>query len=209
MFTGIVEELGHVASREGSRIVVRSPIAASDAAIGDSVSIDGVCLTVVGLDGDELSFDISQETFDRTSLEALRSGDAVNVERPATLASRLGGHLVQGHVDGLAEVTAVRSDGADGTRLSVRLPAGLLRHVVEKGSITLDGVSLTVAALDGDVIDVALIPHTLHVTTLGSARVGDRLNVEVDVIAKYVARNLEYLTTDGAAVVRLGKERTA
>ena len=209
MFTGIVEELGHVASREGTRIVVRSPIAASDAAIGDSVSIDGVCLTVVGLDGDELSFDISQETFDRTSLEALRSGDAVNVERPATLASRLGGHLVQGHVDGLAEVTAVRSDGGDGTRLSVRLPASLLRHVVEKGSITLDGVSLTVAALDGDVIDVVLIPHTLHFTTLGSAHVGDRLNVEVDVIAKYVARNLEYLTTDGAAVVRLGKERTA
>ena len=209
MFTGIVEELGRVASREGSRVVVRSPIAASDTSIGDSVSIGGVCLTVVGLDGDELSFDISQETFDRTSLEALRSGDAVNVERPATLASRLGGHLVQGHVDGLAEVTAVRPEGVDGARLSVRLPAGLLRHVVEKGSITLDGVSLTVAALNGDVIDVALIPHTLHVTTLGSARVGDRLNVEVDVIAKYVARNLEYLTTDGVAVVRPGKERSA
>ncbi len=209
MFTGIVEELGHVAAREGSRIVVRSPVAAADTAIGDSVSIGGVCLTVVGLDGDELSFDISRETFDRTSLEALRPGDAVNVERPATLASRLGGHLVQGHVDGLAEVTAVRPEAAEGIRLSVRLPVGLLRHVVEKGSITLDGVSLTVAALDGDVIDVALIPHTLHVTTLGSARVGDRLNVEVDVIAKYVARNLEYLTTDGAAVVRPGKERTA
>jgi riboflavin synthase len=209
MFTGIVEELGRVASRVGSRIVVRSAIAASDTSIGDSVAIDGVCLTVVGLDGDELSFDISQETFDRTSLEALRSGDAVNVERSATLASRLGGHLVQGHVDGLAEVTGVRSDGAGGTRLSVRLPDGLLRHVVEKGSVTLDGVSLTVAALDGDVIDVALIPHTLHVTTLGSARVGARLNVEVDVVAKYVARNLEYLTTDGAAVVRPGKERSA
>jgi riboflavin synthase len=209
MFTGIVEELGLVASRVGPRIVVRSPIAASDTEIGDSVSIDGVCLTVVGRNGDELSFDISKETFDRTSLGALRSGDAVNVERPATLASRLGGHLVQGHVDGLAEVTAVRPDGADGIRLSVRLPAALLRHVVEKGSITLDGVSLTVAALTGEVIDVALIPHTLHVTTLGSARVGDHLNVEADIVAKYVARNLEYLSIDGAAVVRPGKERTA
>lgn len=116
---------------------------------------------------------------------------------------------MQGHVDGVAEVIAVRSEGEDGVRLSVRLPGELLRHVVEKGSITLDGVSLTVAALDGDVLDIALIPHTLRATTLGSAREGDRMNVEVDIVAKYVARNLEYLTTDGAAVVRPRKERTA
>ena len=209
MFTGIVEELGTVVASRGGRLVVRGPIAAADAAIGDSIAIGGVCLTVVGRDGDELTFDLSAETRQRTSLDGLLPGASVNVERPTTLASRLGGHLVQGHVDGLAVVTAVRSGGADGTRLSVRLPAGLLRHVVEKGSITLDGVSLTVAALDGDVIDGALIPHTLHVTTLGSVRVSDRLNVEVDIVAKYVARNLEYLTTDGAAVVRPGKERTA
>jgi riboflavin synthase len=112
-------------------------------------------------------------------------------------------------VDGVAEVTDVRPDGADGVRLSVRLPADLLHSVVEKGSITLDGVSLTVASLDRDVVQIALIPHTLHVTTLGSAGVGDRLHVEVDVLAKYVAKHLEYLTTDGAAVVRPGKERTA
>lgn len=208
MFTGIVEELGLVVSCEGSRIVVRSPTAASDAAIGGSVSIDGVCLTVVGLDGDELSFDVSQETFDRTSLGPLRFGDAVNVERPATLASRLGGHLVQGHVDGIARVSAVRPESDGSARLSVRLPGPLLRYVVEKGSITLDGVSLTVAALRGDVIDVALIPHTLVATTFGAVDEGDPVNVEVDVVAKYVVRNLESFMTDGDAV-EPGKERTA
>jgi len=208
MFTGIVEDLGQVVARRGGRLVVRSPIAASDAAVGDSISICGVCLTVVGTNGDELSFDISEETFERTSLGALRPDGLVNVERPATLASRLGGHLVQGHVDGVAEVEAVRPEGAEGVRLSVRLPGHLLHLVVEKGSITLDGVSLTVAAIDRDVIDIALIPHTLRVTTLGSTREGDLVNVEVDVVAKYVARNMESLMTDGAAV-EPGKERTA
>jgi riboflavin synthase len=208
MFTGIVEELGRVVSREGARIVVRCPIAASDAAIGDSVSIDGVCLTVVALDGDRASFDISLETFDRTSLGTLCADDPVNVERPATLASRLGGHLVQGHVDGVARVTTVHPDTEGGARLSVRLPTHLLRFVVEKGSITLDGVSLTVAALHGDEIDVALIPHTLVATTLGTIDTGDLLNVEVDVVAKYVAKNMESLMTGGAAV-EPGKERTA
>jgi riboflavin synthase len=199
MFTGIVEELGRVVSREDGRIVVRCPTAASDSAIGDSLSIDGVCLTVIALDGDEASFDISRETFDRTSLGALDAGDPVNLERPATLASRLGGHLVQGHVDGVARVTAVEPDAENGARLAVRLPAHLLRYVVEKGSITLDGVSLTVAALRGDEIDVALIPHTLVATTLGTIHVGDRLNVEVDVVAKYVAKNMESLMAGGAA----------
>jgi riboflavin synthase len=208
MFTGIVEELGHVVSREGSRIVVRCPIAASDAAIGDSLSIDGVCLTVVGLDGDQASFDISGETFDRTSLGSLAPDDPVNVERPATLASRLGGHLVQGHVDGVAEVTAVQQDAEGAARLSFRLPADLLRYVVEKGSIALDGVSLTVAAVRGDEIDVALIPHTRVATTLGAIRSADRVNVEVDVVAKYVARNIESLTSGGLAV-EARKERSA
>ena len=208
MFTGIVEELGRVVSRAGARIVVRCPIAASGAAIGDSVSIDGVCLTVVALDGDQASFDIYQETFDRTGLGALRADDPVNVERPATLASRLGGHLVQGHVDGVARVTTVHPDAEVGARLSVRLPTHLLRFVVEKGSITLDGVSLTVAALHGDEIDVALIPHTLVATTLGTIDTGDLLNVEVDVVAKYVAKNVESLMTGGAAV-EPGNERTA
>jgi riboflavin synthase len=209
MFTGIVEDLGRVVTRREGRLVVRSPVAASDAAVGDSISISGVCLTVVGTDGDDLSFDISAETFERTSLGALGPNDPVNVERPATLASRLGGHLVQGHVDGIAEVVAARPEGVDGVRLSVRLSGDVLHLVVEKGSITLDGVSLTVAAIDRDVIDVSLIPHTLRVTTLGEARPGDLVNVEIDVVAKYVARSLEHLMTDGAAVVRPGKERTA
>jgi riboflavin synthase len=208
MFTGIIEELGRVVSRESGRIIVRCPIAASDASIGDSLSIDGVCLTVIALDGDEASFDLSQETFDRTSLGALAAGDPVNVERPATLASRLGGHLVQGHVDGVARVTIVHPEAEGGARLSVRLPTHLLRFVVEKGSITLHGVSLTVAALHGDEIDVALIPHTLVATTLGTIGTGDLLNVEVDVVGKYVAKNMESLMAGGAAV-EPGKERTA
>jgi riboflavin synthase len=209
MFTGIVEELGAVIAQGGGRLVVRSPIVASDSAVGDSIAIGGVCLTVVARDADQLAFDLSEETLERTMLGTLRPGTGVNVERPATLASRLGGHLVQGHVDGVADVTDVRPDGAEGVRLSVRLPEDLLRHVVEKGSITLDGVSLTVASLERDVVQIALIPHTLRATTLGSAGVGDRLHVEVDLVAKYVAKNLEYLTTDGPAVVRPGKERTA
>ncbi len=209
MFTGIVEELGTVVARNGERLVVHGSIATTDAVIGDSIAIHGVCLTVVDLRGERLSFDLSAETLARTNLGSLGPGDEVNLERPATLAGRLGGHLVQGHVDGVAEVIAVRPEGEDGVRLSVRLPRELLRHVVEKGSITLDGVSLTVAALDGDVIHIALIPHTLRATTLGSARENDRVNVEVDIVAKYVARNLEYLTTDGATVVRPRKERTA
>jgi len=208
MFTGIVEEVGHVVSREGGRIVVRCPIAASDAAIGDSLSIDGVCLTIVGLHGDETSFDISPETFDRTSLGALAPDDLVNVERPATLVSRLGGHLVQGHIDGIAHVKRVHPDAEGGARLSVRLPHQLLRYVVEKGSITLDGVSLTVAAIRGDEIEIALIPHTLAATTLGGIHAGDPVNVEVDVMAKYVARNIESLMSDGVAV-EPGKERSA
>ena len=208
MFTGIVEELGTVVTRDGERLVVRGSVTAADASIGDSIAIDGVCLTVVELQGEQLSFDLSEETLARTKLGPLGPGDAVNLERPATLASRLGGHLVQGHVDGVAEVIAVRPEGGDGIRFSVRLPRVLLRHVVEKGSIALDGVSLTVAALHGDVIDIALIPHTVRATTLGSVREGDRMNVEVDIVAKYVARNLEYLT-DGATVVRPRKERTA
>ncbi|MCD6021916.1 MAG: riboflavin synthase subunit alpha [Actinomycetia bacterium] len=209
MFTGIVEELGTVVARDGERLVVRGPVTAADAATGDSIAIDGVCLTVVERREEHLFFDLSEETLSRTNLGSLGPEDAVNLERPATLASRLGGHLVQGHVDGVAEVTAVRPEGEDGVRLSVRLPGELLRHVAEKGSITFDGVSLTVAALDGDVVEIALIPHTLHATTLGSVRERDRVNVEVDIVAKYVARNLEYLTTDGATVVRPRKERTA
>jgi riboflavin synthase len=208
MFTGIVEDLGLVAARDGARLVVRSSVAAAGVAVGDSIAIDGVCLTVVAIDGEALSFDVTPETFRRTGLDAVGPGDGVNVERPATLVSRLGGHLVQGHVDGVGRVTALRHEDDGGAVLSVRLPGDLLPFVVEKGSIAFDGVSLTVAGIGGDVVDVALIPHTLDVTTLGGVTIGDGVNVEVDLIAKYVAQHVRSLH-DGGVAAEPGKERTA
>jgi len=197
MFTGIIEERGEVASLDGARLAVRSKIAAHDAAIGDSIAVNGTCLTAVEVAEGIVSFDLSEETRSRTALSRLSSGDPVNLERPATLVTRLGGHLVQGHVDGVGEVATVRSEPDGGARLVVRLPSELLGFVVEKGSIALDGVSLTVASLRGDEVEVALIPHTLTATTLGDRRTGDPVNVEVDVVAKYVARHLERTLGDG------------
>jgi riboflavin synthase len=192
MFTGIVEELGAVRSMEASRLSVACRVVAADAAIGDSIAVNGVCLTVVERAEGGLSFDVSEETIRRTSLSRLRSGSPVNLERPATLVSRLGGHLVQGHVDGIGEVVEVRPAG-EGAEIVFSIPAELRRYVVQKGSITLDGVSLTVADLDAHVLTVAMIPHTLVATTFGSVASGTPVNVEVDVIAKYVAKNVETL----------------
>ncbi len=191
MFTGIVEELGRIAVLEPRRLVVASDTVVRDSRLGASVAVNGACLTVVENTGESLAFDLSEETVSRSSLRRLSVGDRVNLERPATLASRLGGHLVQGHVDAVGEVTAVELDDAGGALLSVRVPRELLRYVVEKGSITVDGVSLTVAALDEDGITIALIPHTLAVTTLGTSKPGDPVNLEADVIAKYVERLME------------------
>ena len=188
MFTGIVEDLGSVESFESGRLVVR---AGGEPSIGESIAVNGTCLTVVAVAEGTLGFDVSSETLGRTALARLRPGARVNIERPLTLLARLGGHLVQGHVDGVGEVVAVRPQEDGGAVLSVRVPRPLLEFVVEKGSIALDGVSLTVAAREDDRIDVALIPHTLAVTTLGEARVGDPVNVEVDVVAKYVANAVE------------------
>ena len=186
MFTGIVEETGELRAMTGYRLTIGCRTVASDAAIGDSIAVNGVCLTVVERADDTLSFDLSLETLTRTSLSRLREGDPVNLERPLTLASRIGGHLVQGHVDGLGVVTGFDRDDADGVLLTVTPPAGLLRYVVEKGSVAVDGVSLTIASLVGDAFSVALIPHTLAVTTLGTTGIGDPVNLEVDVIARYV-----------------------
>ncbi len=188
MFTGIVEELGFVSAFEGSRLRVSCRAVAVDAAVGDSIAVNGVCLTVVEAGRDALAFDVSDETVARTSLRRLEPGRTVNLERPVTLATRLGGHIVQGHVDGVGEIRGSDPDGAGGIRIEVRLPEDLMRYVVEKGSVTLDGVSLTVAALRADEITIALIPHTLAVTTFGGAQPGDPVNVEVDVIAKYLER---------------------
>jgi riboflavin synthase len=190
MFTGIVEERGTVRDVGPKRLAVACRTVAADAEVGASIAVNGVCLTVVERSEDELAFDLSEETLRRTSFGRLAEGDHVNLERPLTLSSRLGGHLVQGHVDGVGEVADVQPE-MGGAWLSVRAPADVRRYLVEKGSVCVDGVSLTVAALDGDGFSVALVPHTLEVTTLGSARPGDPVNLEVDVIAKYVDALLE------------------
>ena len=191
MFTGIVEELGEVVSVEAGRLNVGCTKVAEGIDVGASVAVNGVCLTVVEITGTTLSFDLSAETVSRTSLDRLRTGQPLNLERPVTLATRLGGHLVQGHVDGVGEIVSVTVDGAGGAVVGIAVPAELLRYVVQKGSIAVDGVSLTIAGTHGDVAEVELIPHTLAVTTLGSLRPDDRVNLEIDMIAKYVERLVE------------------
>ena len=191
MFSGIVEERGDVLASGGHRLTVGCRVVGADAEIGASIAVNGVCLTVVEQQPGSLAFDLSEETLARSSLSRLAPGDPVNLERPVTLASRLGGHLVQGHVDGTGEVVEIDPDDAGGVRLRLRLPRALLRSIIAKGSITVDGVSLTVADLHDDGLTTALVPHTLAATTLGSARVGDPVNIEVDMIAKYVERLME------------------
>lgn len=191
MFTGIVEELGEVVSLDGDRLTVGCAVVTADGLIGASVAVNGTCLTVVAGTDRTLAFDVSPETFSRTSLGRLKPGDRVNLERPVSLAARLGGHIVQGHVDGIGEVLGLEPEAEGGARIRVRIPQDLLRYVVEKGSIAVDGISLTVAALHDDGVSIALIPHTLEVTTLGAAEPGDPVNLEVDVIAKYVERLME------------------
>lgn len=186
MFTGIVEERGAVLEIEPIRMTVGCRTVSGDAEVGASIAVNGVCLTVVERSDQHLSFDVSEETRSRTSLSRLHAGDPVNLERPLTLSSRLGGHLVQGHVDGVGEVTGIERGNDGGARMTIGTPDGIARYLVEKGSVCVDGVSLTVAARKRSTFAVALIPHTLEVTTLGTAEVGDPLNLEVDVIAKYV-----------------------
>jgi riboflavin synthase len=189
MFTGIVEELGRVRSLEdragGARLVVHCATVNRDSSVGDSVAVNGVCLTAVEVTGEALSFDLGLETLDRSTLGRLRAGDPVNLERPVTLATRLGGHLVQGHVDGVAPVRSVDRNGA-GASIRIALPPSLRPYVVEKGSIAVDGVSLTVTVVDDEGFEVALIPHTLAATTLGKREPGDGVNLEADVVAKYL-----------------------
>lgn len=192
MFTGIVEELGHVRgvtpNAGGSRIEIECKAVLEDAEIGDSIAVNGCCLTVVELSDNWWVADAQVETLDRTTLGQLAVDDPVNLERPVRLADRLGGHIVQGHVDDVGRV-CTREELADGsTRLTIEMPSRLLRYVVEKGSVTVDGVSLTIASLDQAGFSVALIPHTLSVTTLGVRMPGDQVNLEVDVLAKYLER---------------------
>jgi riboflavin synthase len=203
MFTGIVEELGTVRAvvpnEGGARIEIDATTVLTDATLGASIAVNGCCLTVVELSDGWWAADAVTETLDRTSLGALTAGSPVNLERPMAADGRFGGHVVQGHVDGVGSLTA-RAPLPDGsTRMTFTPPPALLRYVVEKGSVTIDGISLTVASLDdaAGTFDVAVIPHTLSVTTLGARRPGDPVNLEVDVLAKYVER---LLTTGSASV---------
>jgi riboflavin synthase len=185
MFTGIIEELGSVAELDGGRLRIAASKVLDDVAMGESIAVNGVCLTVVAWGPGWWEADVVEESFSRTALGALRSGDPVNLERPVRLADRLGGHIVQGHVDVVGTIVEPAPD------LRISMPADLLRYVVEKGSITIDGISLTVASLHADGFSVAIIPHTIAVTTLGHKGPGDPVNLELDVVAKYVESLLE------------------
>jgi riboflavin synthase len=189
VFTGLVQEVGTVIGLEGGRLTIGAAQTAGRVAIGDSVSVDGVCLTVVACDESSLSFDAVPETLARTALRALTAGAPVNLEAALRAGDALGGHYVQGHVDGVGTVRSVEPEG-DGTRVAFHAPPELLRYVVEKGSIAVQGTSLTVAAVDEDGFEVALIPHTLEATTLDALSPGDRVNLETDVLAKYVEKLL-------------------
>jgi riboflavin synthase len=202
VFTGIIEELGTVAALEpraaGARLTVRCSTVMSDVSEGASIAVNGVCLTALALTADSFSADLAPETLERSNLGDLRPGSRVNLERPVTPVTRLSGHIVQGHVDAAGEIVALDELGDGNYWLRVRVPAALDRYLVHKGSIALDGISLTIAAfdpgtaLDGPVVGVTIIPHTFAHTTLGSASVGSRINVEVDVLAKHVEKLLSF-----------------
>jgi riboflavin synthase len=191
VFTGIVRERGRVAAADrngdGVRLRIVAPQTASSTSIGDSVAVSGVCLTAVAVDDGELAFDAVPETLARTTLGELATGAEVNLEPAIRAGEPLGGHYVQGHVDGIGRVRALEPEGED-VRLRLDVPPELLRYCVEKGSLAVEGVSLTIAALDDGGVEIALVPHTLRETTLAALRPGDGANVEVDVLAKYVER---------------------
>lgn len=192
MFTGIVAHKGSVVDVEDDAGVRRLTVEAgvlADLTVGDSIAVNGVCLTAVAVQESRIDVEIVSETLSRSSLGAVRPGDPVNLERPMSAQGRFDGHIVQGHVDGVGTVSRVLSDGED-RRLTIEVPSGLARYIAEKGSITVDGVSLTVARVGADQFEVALIPHTMEVTTLGLRKEGDQVNLEVDIIAKYVERLL-------------------
>ena len=198
MFTGIVEELGTVADlrrgRESAVLAVRAPLGCSDARLGDSIAVNGVCLTVTGIEGETFTADVMAETLDRSTLGGLAAGDRVNIERAMPAEGRFGGHVVLGHVDATAAVLE-RRPGEAWEVVRVELPEPVAAQVAMKGSIALDGVSLTVSALGEGFLEVSLIPATLAATTLGSTAVGEQVNLETDVLAKHIER---LMTTAGS-----------
>jgi riboflavin synthase len=204
VFTGIIEELGAVAALDprqaGARLRVQCSTVLSDLTKGASIAVNGVCLTALAITADSFSADLAPETLERSNLGDLAAGGRVNLERPVTPATRLSGHIVQGHVDATGEIVGLDALGDGNYWLKVRVPQALDRYLVHKGSITLDGISLTIASLDaGPVVGVTIIPHTFSNTTLGSAPVGSRVNVEVDVLAKHIEKLLTAGTTAAPA----------
>jgi riboflavin synthase len=201
MFTGIVLERGRIVALDGDdtglRLEIESPQTAARTKSGDSISIDGCCLTVTGVKNGRLAFETVPETLRRTTLGRLAEGDEVNLEAALRAGDPLGGHYVQGHVDGIGRVATVEPEG-NGRRVRIEAPPDLLRYCVEKGSIAVDGVSLTITALREDGFEVALVPHTLEQTTLGGAQAGDAVNLEVDILAKYVEKLVHPGTITGA-----------
>lgn len=193
MFTGIVEEIGHVVGRDdrrdAARLVISGPVVTHDAAHGDSIAVNGVCLTVVDIADGCFTADVMKETLDRSTLCRIDVGSVVNLERAAAVNGRLGGHIVQGHIDGVGQVVA-RTVSEHWEVVRISLPQSVSRYVVQKGSITVDGTSLTVSRVGEDWFEVSLIPTTLRLTTVGRAQVGTWLNIEADVLAKYVERLL-------------------
>ncbi|MGO9384692.1 MAG: riboflavin synthase [Mycobacterium sp.] len=215
MFTGIVEELGEVTGRDvladAARLTIRGPVVTADAGHGDSIAVNGVCLTVVELRPDgQFTADVMAETLNRSNLGALQVGSPVNLERAAAVNSRLGGHIVQGHVDGTGQVVS-RAPSEHWEVVRIEVPAAVARYVVEKGSITVDGISLTVSGLGAeprDWFEVSLIPTTRELTTLGRAPVGTQVNLEVDVIAKYVERLLSPNISSGSTFADSTENKT-
>ncbi len=201
MFTGIIEELGAVEALErtgtGARLAIRCSLVLADLTVGASIAVNGVCLTAVDVRRDGFSADLAPETLERSNLGDLRTEDAVNLERPLSLQTRLSGHIVQGHVDGTGVLESLRDLGNGNRELLVRTPANLDRFLVYKGSIAIDGISLTIAAIERGLVKVAIIPHTLEATNLGRRKPGDRVNIECDVLAKHVAKLLGELTLPG------------
>lgn len=194
MFTGIIQAIGHISDIEpgcgDTRLRIRTgKLDLSDVALGDSIAVNGVCLTAVELPGDGFWADVSKESLDKTTLAGLKAGQAVNLEKALTPSTRLGGHLVSGHVDGIGEVIA-RQPEARSVQFSIRAPDALARYIAHKGSITVDGTSLTVNAIDGAVFELNIVPHTLKETIMDSYQPGTRVNLEVDLIARYLERLL-------------------
>ncbi|HLI86101.1 MAG TPA: riboflavin synthase [Bryobacteraceae bacterium] len=211
MFTGIVEEAGTVEALEtrpqGARLTVRCRVVREDLQEGASIAVNGVCLTATALRPDSFSADLAPETLRRSNLGDLRPGARVNLERPLSPTGRLNGHIVQGHVDGTGEFLSLDALGGDNWWLSIRVPAELDRYLVYKGSIAIDGISLTIAALESGVLSVAIIPHTYRNTTLGSYRPGARVNLECDILAKHVEKLLQRLDLKPSLTVEKLREQ--